>query len=358
MKKLCRALCLLLVLALLLPCAGAFAEKETPKWEYHFDADFSQETLGEALERYLAKKSLPKSFIAIGWYEFDSGEEWYYNPDLFLDVASTYKMPLAMVYADKIAAGELTEEDKIGHYVLRDALEKMLIDSNNFASSKLLTNLSPLVTDFKRMIIPYGGLDESELPESYFRGNSYSPRFLIGVLRTLYENEEKYALVLDLLKQARPDDYFSRYRGEIEVAHKYGSDEGYICDCGIIYAERPFALCVMSYGISGAQFIISEIARIAMDYAEYRAAHPLPEPTPEPAPVPTPAPPPVSTPQPEPVSTPRPEPASTPQPEPAPSSDPEQETLLPLVPLALAGSAAYLALLFRLKRRKNEEKAE
>ena len=53
MKKLRRTLCLLLVLALLLPCAGAFADKGIPKKEYHFDADFSEETLGEALERYL-----------------------------------------------------------------------------------------------------------------------------------------------------------------------------------------------------------------------------------------------------------------------------------------------------------------
>ena len=348
MKKLCRALCLLLALALLLPCAGAFADKDAAKREYHFDADFSQETLGEAIERYIAEKSLPGAFVAIGWYEFDSGEEWYFNPDLFLDVASVYKMPLAMVYADKIAAGEMTEEDKVGHYVLRDALEKMLIDSNNFASNKLLTNLSPTVTLFKQTIVSYSGLDESTLPEYYFRSNSYSPRFLIGVLRTLYENSEKYALVLDLMKQARPSDYFSRYRGEIEVAHKYGSDEGYICDCGIIYTERPFALCVLTYGIDGAAFIVGEIARIAMDYAEYRAEHPLPahEPTPVPMPDPTPAP--------------TPEPAEAPSPETAEESAPEtkRETNLSLVPIAITGGAALLVLLFRQKRKKDGETQE
>ena len=322
MKKIVRFLCLLLVCALLLPCAGVSAAKGKEPYVFHFDADFSQESLAEVIERYLKKKHLLGNNISIGWYDLQSGEEYYRNPDLLLEGASTYKLPMAMVYADMIDAGEISLEDTIGPYVLRDALEGILVWSNNPKARVLQAYLSEDKGEFKRMLIPNSGLDESELPPQYFRSNNFSPRFLIGTLRTLYDNPEKYALLLDYLKQARPNDYISRYSGEIEVAHKYGSDAGFVCDTGIVYAERPFLLCVMSYGVGGAHLIISEIARIAMDYADYLAAQPAP--TPEP------------TPEPE-------QPAA-----------PEKHGSA-LLPIAVAAGAALLILPFRLKKKKEEQ---
>ena len=62
----------------------------------------------------------------------------------------------------------------------------------------------------------------------------------------------------------------------------------------------------MTYKVRGAPFIIGQIARIAMDYAEYLAAHP--EPTPAPTPVPKPVPSSVPLPEPTPVPTPMPAP--------------------------------------------------
>ncbi|MBR0041048.1 MAG: Ig-like domain-containing protein [Oscillospiraceae bacterium] len=275
MKNRIRFLCLLLCAALLLPCAGVSAQDAA----YHFEADFSQESLGEVIERYLDSLSINKNSIAIGWCDIMSGEEWYLNGDTFMEGASTYKLPLAMVYADRIAAGEITANDKVAHYVLRKALEVMIIDSNNAVGEKLRDNLSRNYAEYRAMLVPNSGLSEEELPEIFFRFNQFSPRFMIGTLRTLWENEERYEMILDFLKQARPDDYFSEYRGDCEVAHKYGSDEGYVCDSGIIYAPRPFLLTVMTYSVLDAKRVLGEIARIAMDYAEYltETEGPMPE---------------------------------------------------------------------------------
>ena len=287
MKTGARLLCLLLAAALLLGAAGGGGNQQKT---FQFDADFDSESLGEAIERYLRDKQLDGRRIAIGWYELTSGDEWYLDGDAFMEGASTYKLPLAMLYADKIAAGELTRESMVRHYELRDALEAMLIDSNNAVGEVLRDQLTRDFVEFRRMLVPYSGLDESELPEKYFRLNVFSPRFMIGTLHSLWDGGEKYAMLLDLMRQARPDDYFSRYRGEIEVAHKYGSDEGFVCDSGIIYGDRPFLLCVMSYGIPRAENVLGEIARIAMDYAAYLTEKEGPAPTPEPAPAPTPPP--------------------------------------------------------------------
>ena len=110
MRKSFRLLTFLLCITLLLPCAAASAD--TPR--YHFDADFSQESLGDAIERYLASRYLSSYSVKIGWCDLQSGEEWYLDGDAFMECASTYKLPLAMIYVDKIAAGELTLDDKIG----------------------------------------------------------------------------------------------------------------------------------------------------------------------------------------------------------------------------------------------------
>ena len=281
-KRAIRALCLLLAFALLLPCAAASAEaakEERPL--YHFDADFSQESLGEAIERYLTEKGQNSVKVAIGWQDLESGEEYYFHPDYFYAGASFYKLPLAMAYADKVAEGELSLDDKVGPYVLRDALEMILVNSNNPAGRALRDHLVPDEPAFKRLIVPYSGIAEEDLPRGYFCGNHYSPRFMIGVLRTLHDDPEHYGYLVDWLKQARPKEYFSRYRGELEVAHKYGDDGPTVNDCGIIYAQRPFLLCVMCYQVPGARFLVGEIARIAMDYAEYLAAQPSASPRPE-----------------------------------------------------------------------------
>ena len=302
MRKGFRLLTFLLCITLLLPCAAASAD--TPR--YHFDADFSQESLGDAIERYLASRYLSSYSVKIGWCDLQSGEEWYLDGDTFMECASTYKLPLAMIYVDKIAAGELTLDAKIGSYVLGDALENMLVNSHNGSGYILRSHVSEDVMEYRRLQAAYSGLSEDEISPAFYHYNLFSPRFMIGTLHTLYDNSERYSLILDYLKQARPTQYFSLYRGETEVAHKYGSYEEYVCDSGIIYTERPFLLCVMTYKVRGAPFIIGQIARIAMDYAEYLAAHP--EPTPAPTPVPTPVPSSVPLPEPTPVPTPVPAP--------------------------------------------------
>ena len=346
LRRTAAALCLLVCLSLLTAQPIFAAVKRT----YHFDADFTQESLGEVLERYLASKRLTGGNLAIGWYDLGSGEEWYYNGDTFLEGASTYKLPLSMIYADKVAAGELTLEDKVGHYVLRDALEAMLVNSNNAVGSKLRDNLTKSREEFRAMMLPYSGLSEDELPERFFRSNLYSPRFMIGTLRTLWDNADRYELLLEFMKRARPSDYFGLYRGETEVAHKYGSDVGYVCDSGIFYCEKPFLLCVMSYGIGNAEYILGEIARIAMDYAEYLAT--LPEPTPAPTPEPTPEPTPAPTPKPTPEPTPEP----TVEPTPALSEEPAVEK--PWVPVIVMLGIALLALPSFLNRREAEAAEE
>ena len=265
-RTLRHALCLLLIAALLLGAAPAPAAGE-----WHYAADFAVDGLGGTLERYLSEKGLGENRITIGWRDVESGEEWYFGGDVFMEGASTYKLPLAMLYADWVAEGRLTREDRVGGYTVDRAVREALVRSSNNAADALRFAVSGNHAAYRTAIAQNCGLPLDELPGGYYTANQFSPRYLIGTLQTLYDNAEKYGWLLDYMKQAQPDSFFSRWRGEYEVAHKTGNALGYICDTGIVFAPRPFLLTVMSSDLKDAERTLAEIARIAMDHAEFLA---------------------------------------------------------------------------------------
>ena len=296
MKRISGLLGLLLAAALLLSLAP---RAEAADW--HYEADFAADGLGGTIERYLAEKGLDTRKITVGWQDIESGEEWYFGADVFMEGASTYKLPLAMLYADWVAEGRVSREDKYGSYTVELAVRESLINSSNNAADALRFGVSENHVTYRTAIAQNCGLDLDSLPSGYYTANQFSPRFLIGTLRTLWDNSEKYDWVIDYMKQAQPEGFFSRYRGDYELAHKTGNALGFVCDTGIVFAERPFLLTVMSAGVQNAETVLGEIARIAMDYAEYlaqkdgpAASAPTPASTPAPTPVPTPTPAPTS----------------------------------------------------------------
>lgn len=285
MKRIAVILSLLLIAVLLIAAAPANAGEQ---WRY--DEDFAADGLGGTIERYLYEKGISTRTVTIGWQDIESGEEWYLGADVFMEGASTYKLPLCMLYADWVAEGSVSREDKLGAYTVDLAVREALVNSSNNAADVLRNGVSGDHGKYRTAIAVNCGLDPEELPSGYYTANQFSPRYLIGTLRTLWDNSEKYDWILDYMKQAQPAGCFSRYRGSYEVAHKTGNALGYICDTGIIYTAHPFLLTVMSSGVPDADRVLGEIARIAMDYAEYLAEEDAPTPTPEPAPMPTPVP--------------------------------------------------------------------
>ena len=205
MKKIAEILGLLLVAALLIAAVPA---QEQAQW--HFDADFAADGLGGTIERYLAEKGIASRSVTIGWEDIESGEEWYLGADVFMEGASTYKLPLAMLYADRVAEGSLTREDRLGAYTVDLAVREALVNSSNNAADALRSGVSDDQVTYRTAIAVNCGLDPAELPSGYYTANQFSPRFLIGTLRTLWNNSEKYGWLLEYMKQAQPTGCFSR----------------------------------------------------------------------------------------------------------------------------------------------------
>jgi len=91
----------------------------------------------------------------------------------------------------------------------------------------------------------------------------------MGILMTLHEESELYAPVIELMKQGTPDMFFRKYQEEYEIAHKYGSFEGMLNDCGIVYTPNPFMLVAFTKHVPNANHVLGGICDLFTQYSLY-----------------------------------------------------------------------------------------
>lgn len=276
-----RLLALTILCALALSLCPAFGAEGTDA-----PPDFSLQTLDEIMEDFMASHSMDESNCAIGWCDFTTGETWYFGEDTYMVAGSIYKLPLNMAICDRLAAGELEPTDLTRGYQIQVAAELSIVYSDNEAAQALRYALSDDRDAYRNILAAYSGIPPEELPDTYYSENQMSPRFLLNTLRHLYEHSEDYQDLLENLKRAHPGRYFQSAQTDYDIAHKYGSFEGALNDCGIIYTPRPFALVVLCKGAAAKEANLGELCALMTDYALYLDTVPVP--TTEPTPVPTP----------------------------------------------------------------------
>lgn len=290
-----RALTLLCVLVLFLcPCSAVRAD----------GYDFSVQSLDEVMAEFMDSHKLGEDNCAIGWCELTTGETWYFNADKYMVAGSMYKLPLNMAIAERIASGELSPTDPAGVYSVENAVKRSIIYSDNDAAQSLRYLLSYDRDTYRRILASYSGIPEEELPEAYYTENQMSPRFVLNTLQHLYNNAEDYSDLLENLKQAAPGLYFQSTQTDYDIAHKYGSFEGALNDCGIVFTPRPFALVAMFKGGAALEQNLGDLCALMTEYALYLDSPTVEEEEPEPSPTPV---------IPEATAEPEPEPEPTPE---------------------------------------------
>ena len=298
--------------------------------------DFSH-GLEAAVADFMAEHGMTEENFGMAWRDLTDGTEYLINGDSFFRAASMYKLPMAMCCFDMIAAGSLSEWETVDEFTVGDALRLAVVSSHNEAAQALRYRISYNITEYRNALARYSGLALSQLPTEYYMDNCMSPRFLLGTLQTLYDRSKDFPTLLAYMKEASPRHYFRHSNSPTEVAHKYGSMDGWVNDCGIVYAQRPFLLVAFTYNVPNAEQTLGQLRDLMEANADHLAREAAAEAEPEPTPTPTPAP----TPTPTPTATPVP----TAGPTPAPTPEPAAETRRPiyLVPAAAGAAALMLA---------------
>ena len=264
-KRILAAAAILCLLAALFPCALAAS-----------DARFDGKTCEQVTTDFLSKAgALDMGAVGIGYYNTVTGEEQYINADAYVTVGSVYKVPLNMIYCEKIANGEMSLGSEIFGIPYETLLRGTIIDSNN-DYAKILWDKVGSYRLYREMIAPYMGEDPQTVSWKFYENNFFTPRQMLTCLRTLYDNPERFPYVIETMKEAEPNNYFHRDEHRFEVAHKYGfNTEGYhsyVADSGIIYTTDPFLLVMFTDNTPNAYDVLAQYAVLMSDYTEYHTA--------------------------------------------------------------------------------------
>ena len=368
MKAALRRMLLLLLVLLLLPHPAALAE-EADEQESILDEDY----LNDWTESYLRDHGLDRDWqdFSVGFCYTATGDCWYYNADVFMYSASLYKVPVAMLAAEKVAAGELSQEDDSMGISLSYLEESALIYSNNDSGHILVRMMGG--TDWGKcsdQLIRFTDLDESYFSQDFYSSSYYTARFMTQVMRTLFEGgEERFPHVIECLLQAQPESYMNlSMKDRYPVAQKYGAYEqadgannNHVS--AIIYTPNPIIVTVMTRNVGMFQDHMAAFASFLADYAleldeilrerEEAAAAATPEPTTEPTPEPTLAP--TAEPSPESTPLPTPEAGDAPAPDPSPAVERQASSSLALYAIPVLLALAALSLLVHAVRRSRKK---
>lgn len=278
------------------------------------------------LTEFREEYGLNENNFSLCYRDTVTGEEYRFNDTAFLFAASTYKLPLNLYYYEQEQAGTLSPSAPVGGVPLSRAHYQSLVWSDNEVSHNMIYNLGSFRT-YKEKMRKYFTMDDADIPYTYYSGNYYCTAMMLDTLQYLYERQENFPELLDYMKQAQPEEYFARYAGDTEVAHKYGffydEEEAVVTvnDVGIIYAPHPFLLAVYTKNAGDGVEVLARVCERLIQYNEemYQEPKPTSEPMPESKPEP----------EPEPVKEPVPEPEPEPKPDPEPPTavEPQRETV-------------------------------
>ena len=232
--------------------------------------------------------------VAFYYRPLDGGCAQMYNEMMPLVAASVIKIPIMVEAFRQFESGELNPlatyrikpEDKMPscgalnrmhdglEVTLRDLVELMIVLSDNSATNILIDRLGIArvnatleaeglrVTRLRRKLFDKAGMEAG-------LSNHVCAREIGLLLERMYAgtlvSPQASAEMLEILRNQRLNGkmpFFLKPRG-IACAHKTGEDDGITHDVGVVYARRPFVLCMLSEETDVPAFerLIQDVAR-------------------------------------------------------------------------------------------------
>jgi len=260
-----------LLICLVLFTAGSVSAFADEAEEGVLDPDAMQ----QMVEDFIAERGINPERFSIGYVYTATGEEWYYNGDTWYYPASMYKVPLMMRLAEKVSSGEITQDTDLGGYDVSKAEEYIITYSNNDFAHNVRKYLGGDEV-WRQEAKAYAQLQEAEYDPDYMDYCYFSPRYITQVVKTLYNEPERFPNIIECMLNAEPTHYFrlsENMNNDYQIAQKYGSfvdsfGDNFNHNTGIIYTETPFILTVMTLNVSGYEKVISDAAIMFTEYTE------------------------------------------------------------------------------------------
>lgn len=256
-------------------------EDQNTEVENKDNSQFIDMSLAKDIEAYFQENGIDHEKVAYCITDLEHNIKYSMNEKDEFIAASIYKLPLAMLYYDKVNEGEYTldstftysgymHEDAgvissdygIGSQVpLSDLLNDLIIYSDNDAGHILYENLGGW-KEYKEAMTKY----TDSISENYYTmDNVTTANTMNDVVTYLYDYKEDYKGLIKNMEEAEPGEYLDRDT-QLSMPQKYGMYDSALNSVGFVECNTSYSIVVlMSLGDKGAD-VMANINRIAYEH--------------------------------------------------------------------------------------------
>lgn len=287
----------LLSALLIVLCVFAFEMKNTEKKAYQGMSEIGEDQntevenkdnsqyidmdLAKDIEAYFQENGIDHEKVAYCITDLEHNIKYSMNEKDEFIAASIYKLPLAMLYYDKVNDGEYTldstftysgymHEDAgvvssnygIGSQIpLSDLLDDLIEYSDNDAGHILYENLGGW-KEYKEAMTKY----TDSISENYYTEDNVSTANTMNdVVTYLYEHKEDYKDLIENMEKAEPGEYLDRDT-QLSMPQKYGMYDSALNSVGFVECNTSYSIVVLTdLGNKGAD-VMANINRIAYEH--------------------------------------------------------------------------------------------
>lgn len=256
-------------------------EDQNTEVENKDNSQYIDMSLEKDIEAYFQENGIDHEKVAYCITDLEHNIKYSMNEKDEFIAASIYKLPLAMLYYDKVNEGEYTldstftysgymHEDAgvissdygIGSQVpLSDLLNDLIIYSDNDAGHILYENLGGW-KEYKEAMTKY----TDSISENYYTmDNVTTANTMNDVVTYLYDHKEDYKGLIKNMEEAEPGEYLDRDT-QLSMPQKYGMYDSALNSVGFVECNTLYSIVVLtSLGDKGAD-VMANINRIAYEH--------------------------------------------------------------------------------------------
>lgn len=256
-------------------------EDQNTEVENKDNSQYIDMDLAKDIEAYFQENGIDHEKVAYCITDLEHNIKYSMNEKDEFIAASIYKLPLAMLYYDKVNEGEYTldstftysgymHEDAgvvssnygIGSQIpLSDLLDDLIEYSDNDAGHILYENLGGW-KEYKGAMTKYTG----SISENYYTmDNVTTANTMNDVVTYLYDHKEDYKGLIKNMEEAEPGEYLDRDT-QLSMPQKYGMYDSALNSVGFVECNTSYSIVVLtSLGDKGAD-VMANINRIAYEH--------------------------------------------------------------------------------------------
>lgn len=232
----------------------------------------------EEINKIINSYSNENNKISVVYNNLSSGYRYAINDKEYFSAASTSKVIYALYVYDRIAKGEISEDQMIAYnknklsqgggeitnqpkkdkYPLSDLLMNMIVYSDNTATNMILGNDA----NAEKVVNYYLKKLEITVKEGMVSKNKLNTEIMEKVWQYVYKNQDKYPKLIEHLKESENNEWIKNGITGKTIASKYGAIDNFAHDTSIVYSEEKgdYILLIYTQGVAHSADVIANIA--------------------------------------------------------------------------------------------------